>query len=319
MLEIPENILDFFFIEINKKGKYEVILKENGALIKPRLEEEYYKPIIVIKDLEELKNSLINYVEALNEFYVENNILEEHHDLSYFFNNLFLNMTVSDALDLAQYIDKRSYFLGNNQFVEFKDPTLLMTSEDTKFYVQRVLESPGLETPYVLVFSMEKDGIIYQLPLVRCAFDENNICHLFAIQFGRFRQEDVKNAEYKRLVNRINSGVDKYRNVSPGFVISFYLFLQILNDNGINRIVAPDYLFGRYRRYYKGQSETKSDLILNRILNNFLVLFQRMEYQFPFLEIENYPNEIDSYTHIKLKEISINNKVLNKNIKKEFK
>lgn len=73
------------------------------------------------------------------------------------------------------------------------------------------------------------------------------------------------------------------------------VFFQSINRNG------------RYKHYYKAQGTMRSDEILERILDNFLILLKRMEWQFPFFEIESYPNEIDSYTHVKLKNCGMTN------------
>lgn len=300
MFEIPENILETFFENIRVVKKCQVEFKGNGALIKPHKDEEYYKPVIIVKDLNKLRESLINYLNIIVKFY-EGASLRDHHNLSYFITKLLSNMTASDALDLASYIDKISYFFTNNHFAELDEYTLIDVQDNAKFYVKRVKEEVGLETPYILDFKMEVDGKIYDMPIVRYAFDKNNVCHLFAIQFGRFRDIKVQDINYKNVVNKINSGIKRYRNVSPSFVITFSLFLKLLQAYGVNKVVVPDFLFNRYRLYFKAKTEVRGNEVLMRILDNFLTLLQRMEYQFEFFEIDNYPNEIDSFTHITLK------------------
>lgn len=130
--------------------------------------------------------------------------------------------------------------------------------------------------------------------------DGNNVCHLFTVQFGRYRNFNVQDKDYKDTINRINKGVKKYRNVSPSFVLTLRLFLDLLRKRNVEKIVIPDFLFSRYKNYYKASTTGRSDSILARILGGFLTLMQRMEYQFDDVEIEYYPNEIDSYTHISL-------------------
>lgn len=300
MFEIPENILEFFFQQIQKYGKYKVVQEDGVVKIKTDIDHEYYKPVIVIQDLEELKSALINYAHALNSFYAGTNNLEYYQDLSFFMNHLFLNMTYSDATDLTSYIEKRTEFLEDTHFQEYKNPTLFFKDGDIEYYVQNVVDAPGLEAPFKLIFSMKVDGVFYSLPLVRYAFDKNNVCHLFAVQFGRGRLYNVDDEAYKKVVNKINSGVNKYRNVSPSFVLSFRLFLQLLGKYNIFEIKVPDFLFGRYKNYFGAATTVRSNAILTRILDNFLLLIQRMEYQFTGFEVTAYPNDIDSYTHIKL-------------------
>lgn len=300
MFKIPDDILEYFFEEIKLKGKYQVLFEGDKASIIPPDYQAYYKPVIIVKDLNDLRVSLINYYIALNNYYRDKDILKDYHTLSFFFNNLLFNMNNTDALDLSSYIDKRTHFLKDETFKEYDRITPVGEFNGDVVCVERILEEPGLETPYVLEFTIEHDNIIYQLPLIRCAIDEDNVCHLFAVQFGRYRNFAVKEKDYKRIVNKINKGVKKYRNVSPGFVLSLRLFLDLLKKHNIKRIVIPDYLFCRYKNYFGATTVTRSDAILTRIIDHFLTLVERMEYQFDDVNIDYYPNEIDAYTHITL-------------------
>lgn len=300
MLKMPEDIVKFFFDEIKLKGKYEVIITDKQAKILPPDYQAYYKPVILVKDIDDLRVSLINYYIALNNYYRNKDSLKEYHTLSFFFNNLLFNMNNTDAEDLSSYIDKRTAFLKDETFNEYDKVTPIGEFNGDLICVERVLEEPGLETPYVLEFTIEHDNQIYQLPLIRCAIDNDNVCHLFAVQFGRYRNFAVKEREYKSIVNKINKGVKKYRNVSPGFVLTLRLFLDLLKKHNIKRIVIPDFLFCRYKNYYKATTTGKSDAILTRILDHFLTLIERMEYQFEDVNVDYYPNEIDAYTHITL-------------------
>lgn len=303
MFKIPNDIVDYFFDEINKKGKYQVLIDGDKASIIPPDHQAYYKPIIIVKSIDDLKISLINFSIALNNFYKDKGILKEYHDLSFFFNNLLFNMNNADAEDLSSYIDKRSMFLKDDIFKHYDNITPIGKFNGNLICVEKVLEEPGLESPYVLEFTIEYEDEIYQLPLVRYAIDENNVCHLFAVQFGRYRNYAVEERKYKRIVNKINKGVRKYRNVSPSFVLSLRLFLDLLKEHGISKIVIPDYLFCRYKNYYRASTTNRSDAILSRILDNFLILLMRMEYQFDDIKIDYFPNEIDSNTHISLKQL----------------
>jgi len=300
LLKIPYDIVNFFFEEIHKKGRYTIEIIGTKAKIIPIDYQAYYKPIIVVKDIDTLKISLIKFVECLNTFYKDKNVLKEYHDLSFFFNNLLFNMNSTDALDLSSYIDKRCQFFQNDCFKEFDQITPIANFNDNLICVERVIEEPGLETPFILEFTIEIDNKIYQLPLVRFAIDNDNVCHLFAVQYGRYRDFGVQDCEYKKEVNKINKGVKKYRNVPPSFVLSLRLFLDLLKSYNIDQIVIPDFLFSRYKNYYKASTTGRSDDILSRILEDFLNLMQRMEYQFDDVEIEYYPNEIDGFTHISL-------------------
>lgn len=296
MFEIPENLIDIFFEITRKYVKSEVIIDKEGALIVPPENESHYKPVIIVKNTEELARALKSYLEAIGSFYDAKTDFKPHHDVEYFLTNLYFNMTSSDALDFAKYVETRTTFYRDLAFSDFRETKEILNFNG--LLAKRIKETPGFESPFILEFSVKIKDRTYPLPLVRYAIDENKVCHLFAIQYGRTRIPDLDCEEFKRVVNKINSGVHKYRNVPPSFVMTFRLFLCLLDDENINSIVVPDFLFGRYRHYYRGRTEEKSDQILERILDNFITLMQRMEYQFPFFKIESYPTELDSFTHI---------------------
>lgn len=313
MYEIPDDILTFFFSQIVKRGKCRIERIDNQIYIKSRLEHEYYKPVICVNDLEKLEKSLITYINTLNDFIKKYNcVLEDYYDLSYILNHIFLNMVSSDSVDLASYVDKRTAFIKDKLFSEYDKKKEIFQYEDVSFFVQRVLESPGLETPFILIFSMNINGVDYELPLVRYAFDDNKVCHLFAVQTGRLRNVNYNDEVFKSVVNKVNRGVNAYRNVSPSFVLVLTLFFKMLSEHDIKNIVVPDYLFSRYRKYYRNNGTARSDMILKRILNNFITLLQRMEMQINGIEIKNYPNEIDSYTHLTIQKMDSKNKLLAK-------
>lgn len=300
MLEFNGDITDFFFQEIKKKGKYTLEKIGSKIVIIPREEEPYYKPIIQINDIERLKIELQNYRTTLLNFYNSQNCFADYQDLSYFFNNILFGMTNSDATDLESYINKKNQFFYHDPFVFLDKEKKIYQKDNVSIFVKRHQELPGYESPYIITFHLELNKTTYYLPLIKYAVDQNKICNLFTIQFGRNRINKVQDDDYKSTINIMNKGIKKYRNVSPSFVLSLRLFLDLLKEVQINKIVVPDFLFCKYRNYYKSRTVTKSDNILERILNEFLILLKRMEYQFPDFKIENYPNEIDSYTHIKI-------------------
>lgn len=310
MFEIPEDILQFFFDAIKESDNCDIEICGLGAVISPSKEKGYYKPVICIINLEKFRASLIHYIEVLNEFYSANNNLAPYHTLAFFLRRLLLNMTSSDAEDFSKYVDKMSGYFSNKQFEEFETPSVISVFENIKFIAQRKVECPGLETPYVLMFSMEINGKMYQLPLIRYAFDENDTCHIIAVQYGRNRAPSINDQDFKNLVNKVKCGGPRYAGVSPSFVLSLALFFMLLNERNITDILVPDFLFGRYRTYYKASGEKKSDEILYRILNNLIKLLQITESQIDGVEITYYPNDIDSYTHIHIGELDSDNPLL---------
>ncbi len=316
MLEIPNNILDFFFKEVTEKGKYKIEIKGKMAYIIPREEETYYKPIIIIPDIEELSNLLIQYIIAVNEFNKKNNIqLEEYQDLSYIFNIMLFNLSSSDANDLNKFILTRISFFYDNNLEQYNKRTKIFEYDNVSFYAERELESTGLETPFIMLFSMDINGKSYNLPLIRYAIDNDNTCYIYTVQRGRNRFCDINNPFYRKAVNPVNQGVKDNRNISPSFVLILAMFLKILSDNNISKIMIPDFLFNRYRKYYHANTITKSNEILSRMFHNISIIVKRMSAQIEGFSIEDYPLDIDSYFHISIVNLDSQNKMLKKLLK----
>ncbi len=316
MIKIPNNILDFFFREIKLKGKYEIDFIENSVHIIPKEEESYYKPIIIIPNLDKFTDLLIEYVAALNEFNKSNSItLKEYQDLSYIFNIMLFNMAPSDALNLNKFIETRISFFYDNNLAEFIKPKKIFEYNNVSFYAQREIENFGLETPYIMTFSMDIDGTLYNLPIIRYAINNDGICFIYAIQTGRGRICDINNINYKNTVNQVNQGVKEYRNISPSFVLILAIFLKILNDNNITKIVIPDFLFNRYKNYYRATTTNKSNEILSRMFHNIITLINRIYNQIDGFNIQSYPSEIESYFHIDINDLESENKMFKKLLK----
>ncbi len=68
IIENSSDILEIFFREIKLKGKYEIDIRNNIAYIIPREEEQYYKPIIKIPDLNYFTTLLIEYIKSIKNF-----------------------------------------------------------------------------------------------------------------------------------------------------------------------------------------------------------------------------------------------------------
>ncbi len=313
MIERPNDILEIFFREIKLKGKYEIDIRNNIAYIIPREEERYYKPIIKISDLNCFNNLLTEYIESINEFNKKNNIkLKEYHDLAYIFNIMLFNMASSDADDLNKFIETRISFFYDNNLEQFIRPNKIFEYDDISFYAQREIEDFGLETPYIMTFSMDVDGKIYNLPIIRYAINNDGVCFIYSVQIGRGRVCYINNINYKSAINQVNQGVKKHRDISPSFVLILAIFLKILSNNNINKIVIPDFLFNRYKKYYRANTTNKSNEILSRMFHNITTLIRRMDSQIDGFNIQSYPLEMDSYYHIDIINLKSENKMLKK-------
>lgn len=310
MLLYEKNDLVTYFLKcIADKGKYQIRKDNDLIIISPRKEQEYYKPQIIVRDINRLHVSLKQYIVALNKFYYQNGKLEHYHDLSFFFNILLFNMSNTDAQDLERYINRCTLMFKEDILHEFVNKINIVNIENCNFYAQRVVENPGLETPFCMLFAMRRNNKNYELPLIRYTID-NDTCYIYAVQMGRGRTFNYQDLEYKSTINKVNQGLKKYRDIPPNFVLSLALFIKILDNYNISNIIIPDYLFGRYRKYIGSNTIVKSDEILQRILNNFFSLLCRMDMQIEGFDILTYPNDFDSFMRIKLNNLNSENKML---------
>lgn len=315
-----KNISNFFFEEIQKKGKYTISINNNKAIITPREEEKHYKTAVTIPNLEYFNDLLIEYINAINDFNKENDLeLADYQDLSYIFNIMLFNITASDACDLNKYIETRISFFKDHNLEEYKTPTKIFKYQSTIFLAQRENECFGLETPYIMTFSMICNNKTYNLPLIRYAIDDNGTCFIYAVQIGRGRICENHKQEYKNIVNQVNHGTKEHRNISPSFVLILAMFLKILNDHNIKNIVVPDFLFNRYKKYYRANTTSKSNEILSRMFNNITTLIKRIDDQIDGFNIKTYPLDVDSYYHIEISNLESNNKMLNKLLNNKIK
>ena len=97
------------------------------------------------------------------------------------------------------------------------------------------------------------------------------------------------------------------------------MFLKILNDHNIKNIVVPDFLFNRYKKYYRANTTSKSNEILSRMFNNITTLIKRIDDQIDGFNIKTYPLDVDSYYHIEISNLESNNKMLNKLLNNKIK
>lgn len=304
-------MLEFFLREVKSKGKYEIVIEGNQAYIIPRMEERFYKPIVRIRDLNSFAVLLIEYVEAMCEFYERKGLKKkDYQSLSYLFNIMLFNLAPSDAEDLNKYMEMRISFFRDSNLEEFVNAREIFAYEDVSFYAQREVEEIGLETPYIMVFTMLREGKIYNLPLIRYGISENRVCHIYAVQIGRGRAIHDFDEYCKRVINGLNKGIKEFRGVAPSFVLALAMFIKMLSERNINKIVIPDFLFNRYKKYYGANTTVRSDEILERMMKSMATLVKRLDNEINGFDIRSYPLDGDSYYHIEIDRLASKNMVL---------
>ena len=188
-------------------------------------------PNLYIKDYDNFYKLLNTYVNNALKFY---NLEENNYNIKLVLSYLFVNITMSEMNDLESYIYKYINFM-NDISLKDKFGEKKTTLGNLKYSVEK--QSLQQETPYSFNSYFEKDDSKYALP--RISFGINNgVCYIYAIQNkdSKMNTDADYNKEVKEKLRTINSGIAKYRNVTPSFVVALALFISFLKENNINKI-----------------------------------------------------------------------------------
>ena len=188
-------------------------------------------PNFYIKDQNNFYNILNEYVcKALNFYNLENT----KDNIKVILSFLFINITNYEMYDLELYVKK---------YINFMDDKILSNKSDNKntnlgkllYSVEK--QSIQQETPYCFKSKFVKDNEEYALPRISFGI-KNNICYIYAVQNKDRKKCDDSNfiIDVKNKLRTINSGISKYRNVTPSFVVALSLFISFLKENGIYKI-----------------------------------------------------------------------------------
>lgn len=182
-------------IEILTTGKesikYTLNFLDGKYFLTPPKSCEYYKPVIIISNIEDLEIKLKEYFDALKQLYDLNK--DSKYAIDYYYRILINNLTNSDSFELVKFVALRTVFLEDAIFDALEEETIVTTSEingvNVTYSCIKCLEVPGLERPLIIEFFMTINDKKYELPIVRYC---------------------IKDDEYfKGVVNKFNSGIKK--------------------------------------------------------------------------------------------------------------
>ena len=231
-------MIEKIFNEIVEEAQNgQINLREDGFDFPIRMEflfGEYCpdKPSLLFENYDEFKKYLNEYVALSLEFYGlqlnEDNIKTV---LAY----LWSNITNLEMPKIEDYLKRRVAFLCDDIF-----PGKETISDCELGIISGKVEKQIIkqETPYCFKSYFKRNEDIYYLPRISFGI-QDGICYIYAIQ-NKDSKNNTNDPEYNELVQRsmrsINSGVKKYRNVTPSFVIALTLFTSFLKQNGIEKI-----------------------------------------------------------------------------------
>lgn len=188
-------------------------------------------PNLYIKNHDNFYKLLNTYVNNALKFY---ELEENYYNIKLVLSYLFVNITMSEMTDLENYVSKYINFI-NDINLKDKSGEKTTTLGNLKYSIEK--QSIQQETPYSFKSYFEKDESKYALPRISFGIC-NGVCYIYAIQNkdSKINIDFEYNKEVKEKLRTINSGISKYRNVTPSFVVALSLFISFLKDNNINKI-----------------------------------------------------------------------------------
>ena len=115
---------------------------------------------------------------------------------------------------------------------------------------------------------------IYNLPWVRYGISQNKngdkIAYIYALQKMEPSLSEKYNEEIEKDINKVNTGIRRYRNVTPNAIVALSIFMGMLEAEGITAIKAPDFFIGRYGHFVNASTEEETDIIQYNLTEKFL-------------------------------------------------
>ena len=318
-------------------------LSEADDIINAINNPDYTKPVIEISDYKRFFTSL-------------NELIKNEVDRQSILRFLWLRMTPDDFKKPEEFLEKNVSIMRDKTIdkyniesvienVFFSDYFLTVANSKSKYFNESMKE---------VKFTLIKDNVEYQLPVVRYGIYERNnekVCEIGSIQHitKNFQSGEEVKLEKKvdRLKYKLNAGVDLelIEDIEPKKLISLLLFIKLLQENGIKKLSIPssypldrEYHIKRVKRYEYFLEHrwiiTKEDLeqrekemkVLSRNdrvddicktkTDNFIKLFERMMYHIEDSRVITYPN--DEYSYLEIEIPSLEN-IHGENVKKLIK
>lgn len=230
-------MIDVAFSEIVEEARYGVIylMDERGAypirvsfnVVEDKISDTV--PNIYIKDKDKLKRVLREYVAVVLDFY---GLESTPQNIKMVIAYSFINITEEEMGCFEDYLAKYIGFYKSSLSLSGSISTSI---GDVDCYIER--QSIKQETPYFFKSYITNGESVYALP--RISFGMNgDTCEIYAIQ-NKDKSVNIDNGygvKVHKTFATINSGVKKYRNVTPSFVVTLALFISLLKENGINKI-----------------------------------------------------------------------------------
>lgn len=295
-----------------------IVSQKNGIFLCPQGSEAFYRPNLVISNLEALEEELKQYYKRI--CHSEKNFykIDKEHNMATYFYYLIKTLTNSDCQDFLEYIKVFNGFLDDNNFDSLRHEKSLgkidLEQEGHKYDVlaKRTEEYYGSETPYTMRYALERKGFRFTMPFVRYGISGKK-AYIYSIQRkGKINLNYSKIKKINGEFNKVNSGVKSGRDITPAMLISATIFIGMLKKAGIEEVKIADFLTRRFGHYNGINSNYEEACkVQANTTDKFLKTYIRLVSQFSGIDITSYPNDVDSFLSLKLGDnISSTNKLL---------
>lgn len=219
--------------EIIKEAKNNEIKLSNGQIIRMGFTLDSDPNLIKLNINDKYKFiKLLNiYVDKCLDFY---SLEKDYDNIKRIITYMFSNISKNDLKSLEEHLLRRIELFSLNE-VSNINGSKNTSIGNLNYEIKK--QSLMQETPYGFNSYFEENGSVYYLPRISFGIS-NGVCDIYAIQNKdtKLNKDEKYNLKVKNKFNTINSGVKKYRNVTPSFVIALSLFISYLKENNINHI-----------------------------------------------------------------------------------
>lgn len=301
-------------------------------------------PTLVIRNKKLFNTLLEKYLLLSLKFYTVDNYIEGEDKIKKILTLLWSNATYQDFSEPVSFLRKRIDFF-NNKLVDYKAEKY-MSFIDWNSTIGLKTEKANIlnETPYKFQVTLYNDEYKFDLPIIYYGIS-NDIVYIYAIQNNRdFNKENNKYQKYiKRKLYSLDEGLDvkketfdnfdvgNIKDISNSFLLAMALFINVLKNKNIDKIVVSTFLPTRYNSkeimldLFEEKLNDKVKIIRD---NNYKIqsnmteklvrLFLRLSYHYDGINVSNYPNEVSNDLVLSLNDINeINNSIL-KTLYNEF-
>ena len=227
-----------------------IVRDDTGIIVSPPYLYGEWKPRLTIRNIDSFELALREYLDVIKNKKIKSTKFDERHNEKYFLFNIFKNATMEDFDNPEGFIKRYTNFI--------QDQTLM-----------DIYNFPWIRYGIAMNEKGEKEAFIYALQV----------------------KEDIASKEYRdmvrKILNKANSGVKTYRNVTPSSIVALCIFFGLLKNQNISKIKVPDFLVGRYGHFTNAKTDEETDRIQSNLTEKFTRSFLRLSKQIHGMEIES--------------------------------